>query len=246
MSTASLQRGTRSDKQFVQFLPKAAPNRASETSVELHETPRMTYRGQWWSSPWHRRWWHYSSPSRFRLLTTAAVMDTRAMVTFIYVGRGKSEPRRSVTEESNARLLWADLGEVVAPRALLCGEETADSRATYHNSQRPMDRRAWPEGHRQGGPMSQRGCVDRSCSKAFWWTGPRVRWVEWAERAYGSGPRGNFGPIAETSFSFLFYSFLFFKFEFDWSFKLQILKILQTRVSTCFCRNFSFISTVFI
>jgi hypothetical protein len=68
--------------------------------------------------------------------------------------------------------------------------------------------------------------------------------VEWAERAFGSGPRGNFGPQRQVS---LFVSFfLFFKFEFDSSFKLQILKILQNRVSTCFCRNFSFISTVFI
>jgi hypothetical protein len=34
--------------------------------------------------------------------------------------------------------------------------------------------------------------------------------VNWAERAYGSGPRGNFGPVAEISFSFLFFLFLLF------------------------------------
>jgi hypothetical protein len=31
-------------------------------------------------------------------------METEAMATFIDVGRSKSEPRRSVTEESNASL----------------------------------------------------------------------------------------------------------------------------------------------
>jgi hypothetical protein len=38
-TTVALQRGTHSDEQFAQFLLKDTPNRAAETSAELHETP---------------------------------------------------------------------------------------------------------------------------------------------------------------------------------------------------------------